>query len=156
MRTMSSLLSEMKNCENEIIKIRRQIHANPELTYKEIETAKLVAAKLRALGIASKTGVGGTGVVGLLRGAKQGNVVALRADMDALPVTEDVDVPFRSKRKGVMHACGHDAHVAMLLGAAMLLTKHKSEIHGAVKFLFQPAEEDGGRGGAKPMIEDGA
>ena len=147
MRTMSFLFSEMKNYEDEIIKIRRQIHANPELTYEEIETAKLVAAKLRSLAIATKTGVGGTGVVGLLRGRNEGNVVALRADMDALPVTEDVDVLFKSKRKGVMHACGHDAHVAMLLGAAMLLTKHKSELHGAVKFLFQPAEEDGEEAG---------
>ena len=146
----------MENYEDEIIKIRRQIHANPELSYKEFETAKLVAAKLRSLGITVKTGVGGTGVVGFLRGTKHGNVVALRADMDALPVTEDVDLPFKSKKDGVMHACGHDTHVAMLLGAAMLLTKHKSELHGAVKFLFQPAEEDGGRGGAKPMIEDGA
>ena len=156
MRAMSSLLSDMENYEDEMIKIRRQIHANPELTYKEFETAKLVAEKLRSLGITVKTGVGGTGVVGLLKGTKEGNVVALRADMDALPVTEDVDVPFKSKKEGVMHACGHDTHVAMLLGAAMLLTKHKSELHGAVKFLFQPAEEHGGRGGAKPMIEDGA
>ncbi len=153
---MASLLSEVKDYENEIIKIRRQIHANPELTYKEFETANLVAEKLRSLGISVKTGVGGTGVVGLLKGAKEGKVVALRADMDALPVTEDVDVPFKSKNDGVMHACGHDTHVAMLLGAAMLLTKHTNEIHGTVKFLFQPAEEHGGRGGAKPMIEDGA
>jgi len=146
----------MKQYEDEIIRIRRQIHANPELTYKEFETANLVAMKLRSLGIKVKTGVGGTGVVGLLKGAKDGNVVALRADMDALPVTENVAVPFKSKKEGVMHACGHDTHVAMLLGAAMLLTKHASELHGAVKFLFQPAEEHGGRGGAKPMIEERA
>ena len=153
---MSSLLSEVRDYEDEIIRIRRHIHANPELTFKEFETAKLAASKLRSLRIEVKTGVGGTGVVGLLKGAKKGNVVALRADMDALPIQEDTDVPFKSKKKGVMHACGHDTHVAMLLGAAMLLRKHKGDLHGSVKFLFQPAEEHGGRGGAKPMIEDGA
>jgi len=106
--------------------------------------------------ITVKAGVGGTGVVGLLKGARPGNVVALRADMDALPVTENVNVPFKSKRTGVMHACGHDTHVAMLLGAAMVLSRNRDELHGQVKFLFQPAEETGGRGGAKPMIEAGA
>jgi carboxypeptidase Ss1 len=155
-RTMLSLLSEVEDCEREIIRIRRHVHANPELTYKEFETAKLVAEKLRSLGVEVKTGVGGTGVVGLLKGKRNGNVVGLRADMDALPVVEDVDVPFRSKNEGVMHACGHDTHIAMLLGAAMLLAKHRDELRGAVKFLFQPAEEHGGRGGAKPMIEAGA
>lgn len=153
---MSSLLADVQDFEKEIIKIRREIHANPELSFQEFETSKLVAAKLRSLGIAVKTGVGGTGVVGLLKGGVEGNVVGLRADMDALPVHEDVDIPFRSKKDGVMHACGHDTHVAMLLGTAMLLKKHSEELHGSVKFLFQPAEEHGGRGGAKPMIEDGA
>jgi amidohydrolase len=126
----------MQDYEDEMIRIRRQIHANLELTYKEFETANLVAEKLRSLGVKVKTGVGGTGVVGLLKGAKDANVVALRADMDALPVTENVDVPFKSKKEGVMHACGHDTHVAMLLGAAMLLTKQTSELHSTVKFLF--------------------
>lgn len=153
---MSSLTTEIESFEDEIIKIRRQIHANPELTYQEFDTARLVAGKLRSLGIKVRTGVGGNGVVGLLKGASAGNVVALRADMDALPITENVDIPFKSKKRGVMHACGHDTHVAMLLGTAMLLTKHVNELHGAVKFLFQPAEEHGGRGGAQPMIEDGA
>jgi carboxypeptidase Ss1 len=152
----SQLLSDVREFEAEIIKIRREIHANPELTFHEIETAKLVATKLKSLGIETRTGVGGTGVVGLLKGGLAGNVVALRADMDALPVPEAVDVPFRSKNNGVMHACGHDTHVAMLLGAAMLLKKRSDELYGAVKFLFQPAEEHGGRGGARPMIEDGA
>ena len=127
----------------------------PELSYQEFETAKLVAGKLRTLGISVRTKVGGTGVVGLLKGAKRGKVVALRADMDALPVTENVDVPFKSRRDGVMHACGHDTHVAMLLGAAMLLSKHRDDLYGQVKFLFQPAEEVGGKGGAKPMINGG-
>jgi carboxypeptidase Ss1 len=153
---MAFELSNVKEFEGEIIRIRRRIHAYPELSYREFETARLVAQTLRTLHIPAKTRVGGTGVVGLLKGAKKGNVVALRADMDALPVTENVNVPFKSTRPGVMHACGHDTHVAMLLGAAMLLSKHRDELQGQVKFLFQPAEEDGGRGGAKPMIEDGA
>jgi carboxypeptidase Ss1 len=150
------LLREVKEYEDEIISIRRKIHENPELSYQEFKTAKLIEAKLRSLGIKVRSHVGGTGVVGVLEGSKNGKVVALRADMDALPVNENVDLPFKSKNEGVMHACGHDAHVAMLLGAAMLLVRHKDELQGTVKFLFQPAEEHGGRGGAKPMIEDGA
>jgi carboxypeptidase Ss1 len=151
-----SLIDEVKRLEPRIIEIRRTVHQKPELAYHETATAALVAKELKSLGIEVKTRVGGTGVVGILRTGKKGRVVALRADMDALPVQENVDVEFKSKRKGVMHACGHDTHVAMLLGAAMLLVKHKRELSGDVKFLFQPAEEDGGRGGAKPMIEAGA
>ena len=135
---------------------RRRIHQRPELSYHEFGTAKLVADRLRSLGIEVRTGVGGYGVVGLLRGSKPGKVVALRADMDALPVEEMSEVPFRSKVPGVSHACGHDAHVAMLLTAARILTENRDQLHGSVKFLFQPAEEHGGRGGAMPMIEDGA
>lgn len=153
---MSSLLDEVKRLEPRIIEIRRTIHQKPELANHETATSRLVARELRSLGIEVKTRVGGTGVVGLLRSGKKGRVVALRADMDALPLQENADVEFRSKRKGVMHACGHDTHVAMLLGAAMLLAKHRRELGGDVKFLFQPAEEEGGRGGAKPMIEAGA
>ncbi|HZW55983.1 MAG TPA: carboxypeptidase CpsA [Nitrososphaerales archaeon] len=154
----STILQDAKEIEDEIIKLRRHFHSNPELSYSEFQTSKLVAEKLRQLGIEVKTGVGGTGVVGLLRGKDGGKVVALRADMDALPVKEESDVPFRSKKEGVMHACGHDTHIAMLLGAAMILAKRKKEglLSGSVKFLFQPAEENGGRGGALPMIEDGA
>jgi carboxypeptidase Ss1 len=154
--TSDVLLGDVKEYEDEIIKIRREIHSNPELSYQEEKTAKLVASKLRSLGIDVKEHVGGTGVVGLLKGAKKGKTVALRADMDALPVLENVHVPFKSNNSGVMHACGHDTHVAMLLGAAMLLSKHRRDLSGRVKFLFQPAEEHGGRGGAEPMIEDGA
>ena len=153
---MPDLLEEVKRLEPRIIEIRRTIHQKPELAYHEVATARLVARELKSLGIEVKTRVGGTGVVGVLRTGKNGRVVALRADMDALPVQENVEVEFRSKRKGVMHACGHDTHVAMLLGAAMLLVKHKRDLSGDVKFLFQPAEEHGGRGGAKPMIEKGA
>jgi len=152
---MPNLLQEASKIEPEIIEIRRKIHSEPELSFKEYKTAKLVAKKLRELGMQVKTRVGGNGVLGTLVGEKNGKVIALRADMDALPVTEDVDLTFKSRNHGVMHACGHDTHVAMLLGAATLLSKHKSDLHGTVKFLFQPAEEDGETGGAKPMIEAG-
>ena len=148
-------LADAVSIENEMIRTRRAIHQKPELSYHEEETAKLVAEKLQSFGINVKTGVGGTGVLGILEGGKRGKVVALRADMDALPIEEMADIEFKSKVKGVMHACGHDAHVAMLLGAAKILATHRKELHGTVKFLFQPAEEHGGRGGALPMIQDG-
>lgn len=148
-------MAEAKMVEPEMIRTRRAVHQEPELAYHEQRTAKLVAERLESLGIEVKRGVGGTGVLGILRGSKKGKVVALRADMDALPVEELADVEFRSKVNGVMHACGHDTHVAMLLAAARILSEHREELHGTVKFLFQPAEEHGGRGGAMPMIEDG-
>ena len=152
----ANLEVEVRQIEPSIISTRRDLHENPELTYMEKRTSKLVADKLKALNIDVKTGIGGTyGVLGILKGGKAGKVVGLRADMDALPVTEEVDLPFKSKNEGVMHACGHDTHVAMLLGAAELLSKHREDLAGTVKFFFQPAEEDGGRGGAKPMIEAG-
>jgi amidohydrolase len=145
-----------------VIAWRRDIHEHPELSGQEVRTAALVASHLKALGFDVRTGVGGTGVVGILKGGRPGGVVALRADMDALPVTEEVDVPFRSHVKttvngqevGVMHACGHDTHVAMLLGAANVLASMRDRIPGTVKFLFQPAEE--ALGGAAGMIQDGA
>ena len=152
---MQELAQEVKRLEPKIIGVRRAIHQNPELAHHEVATARLVARELRTLGLEVKMGVGGTGVVGLIRSGKKGKVVALRADMDALPIQEDVEVPFKSHTKGVMHACGHDSHVAMLLGAAALLVKQKTRLGGDVKLIFQPAEEQGGRGGAKPMIEDG-
>jgi carboxypeptidase Ss1 len=148
-------LAEAKRIEPEIIKTRRTVHLHPELAYHEEVTAKLVADRLESLGIQVKRKVGGTGVLGTLKGSRKGRVVALRADMDGLPVLEMADVEFRSKVDGVMHACGHDTHVAMLLGAARILSEHRNELPGTVKFLFQPAEEHGGKGGAKPMIEDG-
>src|SRR5688572_2453024 len=149
-----------------VVAWRRDIHANPELGNRETRTAKLVADHLRALGMEVKTGVAHTGVVGVLRGGKPGPVVALRADMDALPVTELVDLPFASKVRttyngqevGVMHACGHDNHVAILMGAAEVLAGMRKDLPGTVKFIFQPAEEgapDGEEGGAALMIKEG-
>lgn len=139
--------------EGEVIALRRRFHENPELGFEEAETSKCVAAYLRELGIEVQTGVGKTGVVGLLTGDQPGPVVALRADMDALPVTEKTGVEYSSKCPGKMHACGHDGHTAILLGTAKVLSQLKHEIKGTVKFIFQPAEE--GPGGALPMIEEG-
>lgn len=147
---------------DQVITWRRDIHANPELGMQEFRTAALVAEHLQSLGIEVETGVGGTGVVGILRGGRDGPVVALRADMDGLPVTEQVDLPFASKvtamwqgrEVGVMHACGHDNHVAILMGVASVLAEMRDDLPGTVKFLFQPAEE--GPGGAEPMLADGA
>lgn len=148
-------LSEAKHIEPEIIKTRREIHQHPELSYHEEATAKRVAGDLESYGVEVRRGVGGTGVLGILKGGKKGRVIALRADMDALPVQEESEVEFRSRVNGVMHACGHDTHIAMLLGAARILSDNRSDLYGTVKFFFQPAEEHGGRGGALPMIEDG-
>jgi amidohydrolase len=135
--------------------LRREFHQNPELGYEEFETSKRVARELRRLGIKVKTGVAKTGVVGLLAGKKKGKTVALRADMDALPVTEQTNFPYKSRSKGLMHACGHDAHMACVIGAAMILSDLKHELPGNVKFIFQPSEESP-PGGAKPMIQEGA
>src|SRR5258706_3082297 len=156
-----------KKVEPKVIECRRDIHQHPELGNREVRTSKLIADKLRALGIEVKTPIAHTGVVGILKGGKPGRVVALRADMDALPVVEQVDLPFKSTVKttyngqevGVMHACGHDAHVAILLGVAEVLAGVRDEIPGTVKFLFQPAEEgapEGEEGGAALMVKEGA
>ncbi len=143
---------------------RHDIHQHPELGYQEKRTAALVAAHLKALGLEVQENVGGIpGVVGILKGGKPGPTVALRADMDALPVTEMVDVPFKStvrtvyngQETGVMHACGHDMHTAMLMGTAEVLAGLRAKLPGTVKFLFQPAEEVPPRGGAQPMIDAG-
>ncbi len=152
--------------EPRVITWRRDIHQNPELGNREFRTAKLVAEHLESLGIEVQTGVAHTGVVGVLKGGKPGRVVALRADMDALPVTEMVDLPFASKVRttyndqevGVMHACGHDAHVAVLMGVAEMLAGMREQIPGTVKFIFQPAEEGppaGEEGGAELMVKEG-
>ena len=157
-----------KEIEGRVIAWRRDIHANPELGNREFRTAGIVAEHLKRLGFDEvRTGVAHTGVVGLLKGALPGPVVALRADMDALPVAEEVDVPFASKVKaqwngesvGVMHACGHDAHVAILMGVAEVLAGLRATLRGSVKFIFQPAEEmppEGEEGGAKMMVAEGA
>ncbi|MDO7850360.1 amidohydrolase [Hymenobacter sp. CA1UV-4] len=152
--------------EAKVIAWRRDIHEHPELGNQETRTAALVAAHLKKLGLEVQTGVGRTGVVGILRGGKSGPVVALRADMDGLPLTETSGLPFASKVKttylgqpvGVMHACGHDTHVAMLMGAAEVLSQVKADLPGTVKFIFQPAEEGsvpGVEGGAKLMVKEG-
>ena len=152
--------------EPKVIAWRRDLHQNPELSNREFKTAEKIAAHLRSLGLEVRTGVAKTGVVGILRTGKPGPVVGLRADMDALPVVERVDIPFASKVKGeyrggevgVMHACGHDTHVAMLMGAATVLTSIKNTLSGTVVFIFQPAEEGpppGEEGGAKLMVAEG-
>lgn len=149
-----------------IINWRRDFHQFPELSNREFKTAEKVAAHLKDLGMEVQTGIAYTGVVGILKGDLPGPVVALRADMDALPVRERVDIPFASKveaeynnqKVGVMHACGHDTHIAILMGAAEVLTAHKKELKGTVKFIFQPAEEgppEGEEGGAKLMVKEG-
>lgn len=135
------------------VALRRQIHRNPELSFQETQTAALVAARLAELGIPHQSGIAGTGIVGLIEGARPGRTLLLRADMDALPLLEQTDVPFRSCKDGVMHACGHDAHTAALLGTAELLWRLRGELCGNVKLVFQPGEED--TGGALPMIEAG-
>ncbi|MDR2097899.1 MAG: amidohydrolase, partial [Spirochaetaceae bacterium] len=133
--------------------IRRRIHENPELSGQETETARLVADTLRELGIETRAGIAETGVLGLIRGGKPGKTVLLRADMDALELNEEADVPYKSKKPGIMHACGHDGHTAGLLLAAMVLNELKDKLPGTVKLMFQPAEE--AIGGAERMIEAG-
>jgi amidohydrolase len=140
-----------------VIADRRDFHEHPELAYQEVRTAGIVADRLRSLGVEDvRTDIAPTGVTGLIRGSKAGKArtVLLRADMDALPILEENDVEYRSRTPGVMHACGHDAHTAMLLGVARLLSERRDEFPGTVKLLFQPAEELP-PGGAKPMIEAG-
>ncbi|MCG8384301.1 MAG: amidohydrolase [Cytophagales bacterium] len=152
--------------EAKVIEWRRHFHANPELSNREFKTAEKIAEHLTALGIDVETGVAKTGVVGILKGGKSGPVVALRADIDALPVTERTPVPFASTVKseyngvetGVMHACGHDTHIAILMGVAEVLSKMRKELKGTVKFIFQPAEEGappGEEGGAELMVKEG-
>ncbi|HEY9085172.1 MAG TPA: M20 family metallopeptidase [Candidatus Tyrphobacter sp.] len=136
-----------------VAELRHAIHRQPELGFEEHATAALVEAELDRVGIAHRR-VARTGVIGVLSGAKAGRIAALRADMDALPLDERTGLPFSSEVPGVMHACGHDAHTAMLLGAAHVLASQRERLHGSVVFLFQPAEE--GPGGAQPMIEEGA
>ena len=152
--------------ESKVIEWRRDIHQNPELGNREFKTAEKITKHLKSLGIEVQTGVAHTGVVGILKGDMPGKVVALRADIDALPVTERNDLPFKSnvtteflgEKVGVMHACGHDTHTAILMGVAEVLSKNKDKIKGSVKFIFQPAEEGpppGEEGGALLMVKEG-
>jgi amidohydrolase len=162
----ASIETLAERVEKKVIAWRRHFHEHPELSNREFKTAEKVANHLKNLGMQVQTGVAHTGVVGLLNGGKAGPVVALRADMDGLPVTERVGIPFASKAQstyrgldvGVMHACGHDTHIAILMGVAEVLAEIKNELPGPVKFVFQPAEEGappGEEGGAKMMIKEG-
>lgn len=157
---------QAKEIETRVIEWRRHLHQNPELSNRETQTAAYVAEQLKKLGLEVQTGVAHTGVVALLETGKPGPVIALRADMDALPVTERNSLPFASKVKttfngqetGVMHACGHDSHVAILMGVAEILVKNKADLKGTIKFIFQPAEEGapvGEEGGASMMVKEG-
>ncbi|MEP2056965.1 MAG: amidohydrolase, partial [Maribacter litoralis] len=161
-----NLEKDYKAIESKVIDWRREIHQNPELGNREFKTAEKIAKHLESLGIEVQTGVAHTGVVGLLKGDLPGKVVALRADIDALPVTERNDLPFKStvttefmgEEVGVMHACGHDTHTAILMGVAEVMSKNKDKIKGTVKFIFQPAEEGpppGEEGGALLMVKEG-
>jgi amidohydrolase len=157
---------DIENIESKVIEWRRDFHKNPELSNREFKTAEKITAHLKSLGLEVQTGVAHTGVVGILKGDNPGKVLALRADIDALPVTERNDLPFKSKVTsnylgkdvGVMHACGHDTHIAILMGVAEILSKNKAKINGTIKFIFQPAEEgtpDGEEGGAEMMVKEG-
>lgn len=162
----SNILKDIASIEEQVIDWRHNFHQNPELSNREFKTAEKIAKHLKSLGLEVKTGIAHTGVVAVLEGEKPGRTVALRADIDALPVTERNDLPFKSEVRteflgtetGVMHACGHDTHTAILMGVAEVLTKNKHLINGNVKFIFQPAEEGpppGEKGGASLMIEKG-
>ncbi|TAK20666.1 MAG: amidohydrolase [Chloroflexota bacterium] len=143
----------LRTIAEQVVLDRRHLHAHPELRYQEHETARFVAERLRAHGIAVQTGIAETGVLGVLQGGRSGKTILLRADMDALPIEEQNDVPYRSTVPGVMHACGHDGHTAILLGVARRLSERRATLAGTIKFAFQPAEE-GGFGGQK-MVEQG-
>ena len=144
----------VRGLNDSLVSTRREIHRNPELGFKEVRTAALVAARLRKLGLEVREQVAKTGVLGVLRGGKPGKTLLVRADMDALPLTEEAGRSYGSEHAGCMHACGHDAHVSMALGTAEALTQRKADLKGTYVFCFQPAEE--GPGGALPMIEQGA
>lgn len=154
MATASTTVRDAARALNEqLVADRRHFHRNPELGFREHDTAAYVAERLRTLGIEHQSGVAGTGVVALIKGAHEGRVVLLRADMDALPLTEETGAEYASQRPGAMHACGHDGHTAIMLAVAEVLNQRRDELQGTVKLVFQPAEE--GPGGAKPMIEAG-
>lgn len=150
---MTALIEIPQSLQADVVAVRRDLHMHPELGFEEHRTAGLVAERLRALGYEVHPAIAGTGVVGVLRGAKPGRTVMLRADMDALPILEENEHPYRSTVPGTMHACGHDGHVAILLGTAALVADRREELAGTLCLVFQPAEE--GRGGAQVMVEEG-
>ena len=149
----SPIQTKIAGMKDWLVEIRRTIHMNPELGFKEVETSRLVAGWLEKFALQVTKGMAKTGVVGLLQGGKAGNTVAIRADMDALPLEEANQVPYRSRVKGKMHACGHDGHVAILLGVAKLFSSLREEVKGNIKWIFQPAEEGGG--GGRVLVEEG-
>jgi len=144
---------EIRSESEELVKLRRYFHTRPELGFREFNTSEVVAKHLEESGMEVRSGFAGTGVTGLLRGTRAGKTLLIRSDMDALPVKEETGLPFASRNEGIMHACGHDGHMAMLLTAARILGRHRRELNGNILFLFQPNEEDAG---AAKMIEDGA
>jgi amidohydrolase len=150
------IIDKGNKLQNELSKIRRWIHQHPELSKQEFETSKFIAKKLETIGLLPKTGIAGTGITAMIEGDIKGKTIALRADMDALPISEANDVPYKSKNEGVMHACGHDVHITYLIGTAMILMDPdiKNILPGNVKLLFQPSEESF-PGGANKMIQDG-
>lgn len=149
------LFKDLENNYEEMVRVRRELHMNPELSFEETETAAYIAAYQKEIGLDVRTGVGGHGVVATLKGGKPGKTVAIRADFDALPIFQENDVPYKSKNDGVMHACGHDAHTSIALGMAKVLYPYKDDIKGNIVFVHQHAEEED-PGGAKPMVADGA
>ena len=151
---LAQIRSEIRTLQSQLVAWRRRLHQRPELGFKEKLTADFVSQKLQAWGIEHQTGIAKTGIVATIKSDRPGPVLAIRADMDALPIQEENDVPYRSQHDGVMHACGHDGHTAIALGTAHYLSGHRQDFSGTVKMIFQPAEE--GPGGAKPMIEEGA
>jgi len=150
---LSQLRLEIRNLQPHLVEWRRRLHQKPELSFEEILTAEFVSQKLQEWGIEHQTGIAKTGIVATIDSGKPGPVLAIRADMDALPIQEENEVCYRSQHNGIMHACGHDGHIAIALGTACYLAKHKHSFSGTVKIIFQPAEE--GPGGAKPMIAAG-
>lgn len=150
---LSNIRLEIRALQPQLVEWRRQLHQRPELGFQEYQTAKAIAHRLTQWGITHQTGIAKTGIVATISGHEPGPVLAIRADMDALPIQEDNPVPYRSQHKGVMHACGHDGHTAIALGTAYYLANHRHSFKGTVKLIFQPAEE--GPGGAQPMIAEG-
>lgn len=150
---LSQIRSEIRALQSQLVEWRRRFHQRPELGFQEQLTAQFVSQKLTEMGIEHQTGIAKTGIVATIASERSGPVLAIRADMDALPIQEENEVSYRSQHDGIMHACGHDGHTAIALGTACYLSQHRQDFRGTVKLIFQPAEE--GPGGAKPMVEEG-